>query len=65
MVTQTLISFKCDRDSLGEFDSLCESLGVKRNKMLNFLVKYACLSLRDVDKLNLIRAYSSISFVDD
>ena len=41
MVTQTLISFKCDSLELSMFDKTCESLGVKRNTLLNFLVHYA------------------------
>lgn len=47
MVNQTLISFKCDSDNLQELDSLCDSLGVKRNKMLNFLVRYSIDNFKD------------------
>lgn len=59
MVTQTLISFKCDSDQLAQFDKLCCDLGCKRNKMLNFLVVYANSMLSDPYRLNLVRAYSS------
>lgn len=65
MVTQKLISFKCDSDQLALFDDLCAGLAVKRNKMLNFLVNYANLTLSDPYKLNILRAYSSVCFPAD
>lgn len=58
MITQTAISLKLDTDQLQLFDELCAKLGTKRNKMLNFLVFYANQQLKDVEKLNILRAYS-------
>lgn len=57
MVTQSLITFKCDSDQLLLFDKLCLDLGVNRNRMLNFLVHYANLQFNDPVKFQLLRAY--------
>lgn len=58
MVNQTLISFKVNSDNLQRFDLLCDSLGIKRNKMLNFLVEYCLYQMNDVSKFGILLAYS-------
>ena len=48
MVTQKLISFKVDEELLPHLDSLCAEYGLKRNTMLNVLIRtgVSCLSDR-------------------
>lgn len=59
MVTQSMISFKVDSSELLKLDTLCASLGIKRNKMLNFLVFYANRMFSDSDKYAMIAAYAA------
>lgn len=61
-INQTPISFKCDSSQLELFDDLCKQLGVKRNKLLNFLVVYANVCLNDPQKLFLLEQYSRVCF---
>ena len=65
MVNQTLISFKCDSSQLELFDALCIKLGCKRNKLLNFLVSYANITLNEPNKLALLCAYNNALSVFD
>lgn len=60
MVTQKMISFKVNVDQLETFDDTCRLLGVKRNKLLNFLVYYANVNLSDPNKLALLISYSNV-----
>lgn len=64
-VSQTPICFKVDTGQLVLFDELCNRLGVKRNKLLNFLVIYANVCLNDTTKLFLLEQYSKVCFDED
>lgn len=57
MVSQTMISFKVDTSQLEEFDRTCSGLGIKRNKLLNFMVFYANRMFRDFDKFRIMNVY--------
>lgn len=47
MVTQKLISFKIDVELLLSLDSLCSEYCLKRNTMLNVLIRTGCSCLSD------------------
>lgn len=64
MVKQTLISFKCDSDQLEKLDHVCSGLGVKRNKLLNFLVFYGNLMLEDTKLLSLMSVYERVKYFE-
>lgn len=57
MVKQTLISFKVDSDQLEKLDHWCELLGVKRNKLLNFLVVFGNNMFLPPQDVGMMHAY--------
>ena len=64
MVNQTLVSFKIDSRQLAELDRICNSLGVKRNKLLNFFVVYGNTILKDTEKLRMMSVYERCMYFE-
>lgn len=65
MIKQKLISAKLDESQLQRFDDLCHDFGIKRNKMLNFLVSYANSQLSVWKQIEIMRAYAMVDFDED
>lgn len=66
MVTQKLISLKLDINQLEQLDKTCRSLGINRNKFINFLVYYGNFMMKDSKNMALLSSYqSALSAFDD
>lgn len=63
MVNQKLLSFKLDSDLVAHLDELCDEYGVKRNRMLNLLVRVGVNNMSGKRHMfNILSALSMVEF---